>query len=464
MFVPRPHPLATRHPAHLAAVAALALTLLAALLPAALAAQERPAASQSDIEVVLDRSQRARLRLAQPSAEGRERLSGQAATAARELEATLRADLEASGVFEIQGPAQLAVLSLTGETERDFELYRSLGNEILLETTMSQEGDRLVLEGRLFELSSQRNLLAKRYRGGIDVARRIAHTFSDEIVEFFTGRKGVALTSIAFHTDREGNGTREIYVMDYDGWNQRPVTQHKTLSMSPDFAPSGDELAYVSYVTRAPGIHLADLRTGRKTHVLVDGDLNISPAFSPDGKQLAVARSVGDGNIEIFVCDRDGSNLRRLTHSRGIDTNPAWSPTGRELAFTSNRAGSPQIYVMSAEGTDLRRATFEGDYNDGAAWSPDGTRLAHATRRGNSFDLALTDLVTLESLRIPAGPGSHEAPAFSPDGRKLAFASTRDAGSERMTQIYVMDLDGSNVRQLTTEGNNSAPSWSRIAN
>lgn len=443
---------------------ALALTSVAsaALALPALAQAPTEVPEGSDIEVVLDRSQRSRLRLAQPAAEGSP--IGEAAAAGREFEATLRSDLEASGVFDIQGPDQLRVLALTGEMERDFELYRSLGNEILLETSFSQEGNRLVVEGRLFELSSRRNLLAKRYRGGLEVARRIAHTFSDDVVEFFTGRKGVALTSIAFHTDREGDGTREIYVMDYDGWNQRPVTQHKTLSMSPDFGPSGDVLTYVSYVTRAPGIHLADLRTGRKTHVLVDGDLNISPAFSPDGRRLAVARTVGGGNVEIFVCNVDGSDLRRLTHSRGIDTNPSWSPTARELAFTSNRAGSPQVYVMSVEGTDLRRATFEGDYNDGAAWSPDGTRLAHATRRGNSFDLALTDLVTLESLRLPAGPGSHEAPVFSPDGRKLAFASTRDEGSERKTQIYVMEIDGSHVRRLTSEGNNSAPSWSSARN
>lgn len=441
--------------------ASLILTLTAAQLAA-----QAPATPprEGEITVTLERGQRSRLRLAYPAPAGLERLSPAAAAAARELDQTLRDDLTWSGVFELQGQAELSILSLTGEQERDFELYRSLGNELLLETTLLEDGQRVVLEGRLFELASRRNVLGKRYRGGFDAARRVAHTFADELVEFFTGRKGVALTSIAFHSDRSGAGEREIYLMDYDGSNQRPVTAHHTLSMTPEWTPAGDALAYVSWVGGSPGIYMVDVRSGRKTDVVTEGTLNISPAFSPDGRKIVFARSLGDGNSEIFTCDRDGTDLRQLTHSRGIDTNPAWSPTGREIAFTSSRAGSPQIYVMSVEGTDLRRATFVGDYNDGAAWSPDGTRIAHASRRQGSFDLALTDLVTLESELVALGEGSHESPSFSPDGRKIAFASVRASGRGRVTQVYVLDLATREVRQLTREGNNSAPSWSRYPN
>ncbi len=415
------------------------------------------AGRQPDITVVVDKSMRPRLRLAMPEMGGMRRLESAAAQAARELDETLREDLLASGIFDLQGPSELAVLTITGDRARDFEQYRSLGNELLLEAEVTREGERLVLEGRLFELASGRSLLGKRYRGTFDVTRRIAHTFADEIVLFFTGRQGIALTAIAFQSDRGDRQNREIYIMDYDGYNQRPVTAHKTISMSPEWSPDGNSVAYVSYLTRAPGIHLVDLRSGKKRALLTDGNLNISPAFSPDGRRIAFARTVGDGNTEIFVAAADGGGPRRLTHSSGIDTNPAWSPTGRQIAFTSDRGGSPQIYLMGTEGTDLRRITFEGDYNDGAAWSPDGSRIAHATRRGSGFDIALTDLVTLESKVLVSGPGSHEAPSFSPDGRKIAFAWTR-AGAG--TQIYVVGVDGGEVRQLTREGSNRAPAWS----
>jgi TolB protein len=249
--------------------------------------------------------------------------------------------------------------------------------------------------------------------------------------------------------------------MDYDGHDQRRVTAHKSISMSPAWSGTGDVLAYVSFFGgRGPALYLADLATGRKTPLVTEGSLNASPALSGDGRKVAFARAIG-ANIEIFVANRDGSNVRRLTNSGGIDTNPAWSPSGQEIAFTSSRAGGPQIYVMDAEGANLRRVTFQGDYNDGAAWSPDGTRLAYATRsERNRFDIAVLDLVTLKAVRLTSGNGSNESPTFSPDGRKVAYASTRSG----RTQVYVLDAAGAGSPEpLTRDGNNSSPDWSGYA-
>jgi len=153
----------------------------------------------------------------------------------------------------------------------------------------------------------------------------------------------------------------------------------------------------------------------------------------------------------------DGGSLRRLTNSNAIETNPAWSPKGAEIAFTSSRAGNPHIYLMDAEGANQRRLTYDGTYNDGASWSPDGDLIAYASRRDGRFQIAVTNVVTLETQVLTSGPGENESPAFSPDGRKIAFTSKR-GGTK---QIYVMDLDGANLRQLTTEGNNDLADWSR---
>ena len=419
----------------------------------------------ADITLILDRGQRPRLKLALPQPAGFDSLVGEGAEAAAELYSTLRQDLALSGAFDVQGPEELSILELTGDQESDFVRYRSVGNELVLESSVVQEDDRLIIEGEVLHLESGRSVLGKRYRGRTTIARRIAHTFADEIVLAFTGRKGIALTSISFQSDRKGAGSREIYLMDYDGRNQRPVTAHQTISMSPEWDPSGDNLVYISYLNRAggPGVFMVDLKTGRKGSIITEGTFNASPAFSPDGKKIALARTVGGGNTEIFVCNRDGSGMRRLTHSSAIDTNPAWAPNGKELAFTSSRSGSPQIYVMGTEGTDLRRITFEGGYNDGAAWNADSSKIAHATRRGRGFDIGLTDLVTLESRVLTRRPGSHEAPSYSPDGQKIAYASKTFSGGRSSTQIWVMDVNGSNERQLTRDGNNLAPSWSKYS-
>ena len=440
------------------------------LLTAGIAAAQEPAATPSappaaapgetqpgrDITVVLpEANQLPVIQLAFPAVPNLSSLPGPAANAGRELDRTLRSDLDRSGIFEILGPDDLAVLTLSGDLERDADQYRSLGAAMLLQSEVKLEADKVVLEGRLIDLASRQTIVGKRYRGTYDLARRIAHTFADEIVLFLTSRRGIALTSLAFVSDRDGS--KEIYLMDYDGHDQRRVTGHKSISMSPAWSGSGDTISYVSFFGGGPALYLADVATGRKTPLVTEGSLNASPAFSPDGRQVAFARALG-ANIEIFVCNRDGSGVRRLSNSPGIDTNPAWSPGGQEIAFTSSRAGTPQIYVMDVEGSNIRRVTFEGDYNDGAAWSADGTRIAYASRaERNRFDLAVLDLVTLASQKLTSGQGSNESPSFSPDGRRIAFASTRAGAS----QIFVLDArTGGGIEQLTFQGSNSAPDWS----
>ena len=446
-------------PPHLFPALACLLAALALVQPAPGAAQTGDD-SRPDVIVTLVPGQRPQVRLAFPAGKLRGAATAEGATASRTVEETLRADLESSRIFLIQGPAELGVLELTGDPARDRELYRSLGSEVLLQIELEQEGDRMTLEGRVVDLASGQTVLGKRYRGELSLARRIAHTLADEIVLYFSQRAGIALSTIAFVSDRQAPyEQKEIYLMDYDGWNQRPITAHRSISLAPDWSPDGQLLAYITYVRGTPGIFVADFgRRGEKQALITDGTLNTSPSFSPDGSRFVFARSTR-GNTEVFVAKRDGSGMRQLTHSPAIDTNPAWSPSGREIAFTSSRSGSPQIYVMDSEGANLRRVSTQGSYNDGAAWSPDGTRLVYASRRGGTFNIAASDLVTLESFLLTSGRSSDESPTYSPDGRKIAFASTRSYGRRRETQIYVVDVDGANLRQLTREGNNYAPSW-----
>jgi TolB protein len=408
-------------------------------------------ADQQEITLVLESGERPLLRLAFPEMGGVAALSGGAGEAGATLADTLLADLEETRIFSIQDAGELAEAGVTGQAV-GFEIFQSLGNEILLRSELKVEVDRLAFEGRIFDVKSGDQIMGKRYTGTFDLARRIAHSFADEVVRYFTNRPGIALTSLAFYSDRDG--FKELYLMDYDGWNQRRVTGHRSTSLSPAWSPAGDAIAYVSYFEGTPAIYLLELASGSKTPVVTDGSFNASPDFSPDGTRIAFTRSV-EGNSEIFVADLGGGNLRRLTHSPGIDTNPAWSPTGREIAFTSSRSGEPHVYVMDAEGANVRRLTFEGDYNDGAAWHPDGDRIAFASRRGGRFQIAVTELVTLET-RVATAGGNAERPSFSPDGRKITFTSDHSG----QPQIYVIDADGTHQRQLTRDGANWAAAWS----
>ena len=176
-----------------------------------------------------DGSTRAQIVLAVPALGNLAALQGTAGNAARTVDQTLRNDLEKSGIFRLQEADELAVLTLTGDLAHDADQYRSLGAEMLLQNEIKLDGDRLVIEGRLIDLASRQPIVGKRYRGTFDLARRIAHTFADEIILYLTGKRGIALTSIAFSSDRDGE--KEIYLMDYDGFDQRRITGHRSISL-----------------------------------------------------------------------------------------------------------------------------------------------------------------------------------------------------------------------------------------
>ncbi len=380
-------------------------------------------------------------------------LAGAFRTAGEDTERTLRDDLELSGVFAVQGPTELSVLDLSGDLTGDFEQFRSLGNEVVVYVDFKQEGDRIVLEGRAYDLASGQSVLGKRYRGQVDQARRVAHTFSDDLVQMFTGEPGIALTQIVFHSKRDG--FQELYLMDYDGRNQRRITGHKSTSGFADWSGTGDAVAYLTYFSVTPQLYYVDMATGQKVDIFGGGSLNLSPSFSPDGREVAFAHST-DTNVDIYTCARQCSSPQRLTRARGIDTNPSWDPDGKRIAFTSDRSGQPNIYVMNRDGSGVRRISFDGDYNDGATWHPSGTQIAYASRRRGGFRIVVTDLVSLETRILVDGAESYEEPSFSPDGRRLVFTAKRSGSS----QIYVINADGTGLMQLTHDGSNAGPDWS----
>jgi TolB protein len=158
----------------------------------------------------------------------------------------------------------------------------------------------------------------------------------------------------------------------------------------PSIAP--DSSRTIFSIPRAPGQQIASVNIlGQDRKHLTQTGINNWPAFSPDGRQIVFGSS-RDGDFEIYVMNADGSAVRRLTRSPGLDVRPAWSPDGKRIAFTSNRDGNYEIYVMDADGSRLHRITNHPDRDDYAAWHPDGRRLAIVSERAGRSDLYLIDV------------------------------------------------------------------------
>jgi TolB protein len=345
--------------------------------------------------------------------------------------------------------------------------WKQLGADGLIIGTVRRTPSGVAVQVRLIDVASGRAAFAKEYSGSLSNPRLYSHTASDEIHENQRRLRGVARTKLAFTSDRDGDrmvgpvgdrGISNIYISDYDGANQKRVTATRGLDITPAWAPDGRSIAYTSYRSGFPDVLVSYIYEGRLLHPTAGTSekQNFLPAWSPDGTKIAFT-SNRDGNNEIYIVNRDGSGLRRLTNNPSIDVTPTWSPTGNQIAFTSDRTGSPQIWVMNADGSELQKITNES-WCDRPTWSVSpNNEIAYASRTGAGYDIKIYEVASRVTRTITDGIGSNESPAFSPNGRHIAFTSTR-AGKE---QIFVIDRDGKNLRQITRNGMNRYPNWSQ---
>ena len=358
----------------------------------------------------------------------------------------LTRDIAYSGVF--------AIAPLPPAVPVTPELLKRIEAQHHLRLNLWVENNEYVVEARLVDVAGTTHL-AKRYRSPAGALGRTAHMLANELLRAVSGSPGVFLTQIAFASNRTGNW--EIWLMDWDGSNQRRITNHGALSILPSWAPDNERMVYTSFARGTSDMYVISRRGGRTTRIDSTLALNTSATFSPVSSDIAFVGSVR-GNPDIYVIKDDGSNLRRLTNTSSIESTPEWSPTGRQISFTSGRSGSPQIYIMDAEGTNVRRISHDGNWNDDATWSPDGEKIAYTSRVNNRFQIRIANLITGES-RIVAGEGSNEQPTWSPDGQWIAFQSNRNG----KWQVYRMRVDGTDLLQLTFDGENKEPDWSKKA-
>jgi TolB protein len=378
--------------------------------------------------------------------------SAKTQAAAQELHQVLTDDLRFSRVFQLLPPSYYSYIRPLDPQNIVFKDWASIQAALLLtgEVTDGDKGD-LKLEGKLYDVRSERFIMGKRYQAEGGLLRLVAHRLADELLRVY-GEKPLFTSKVVFVSNRDGND--ELYMMDYDGANQTRLTFNTVRDYMPAWSMDGRKIAYTSYKKDTAGLYLLNLDEGKYSAVSTRG-VSFSPSFSFDGRKMAFC-STQDGNSEIYVADSDGRNVKRLTFNSAIDTSPTWSPTNREIAFTSDRGGTPQIYIMDAEGTNVRRASFGGDYFDAPAWSPTGDRIACVCRVNNVFDLYVLNLRTRQISKLTESNARNESPSWSPDGRHLVFASNLRGG----TQLFVIDHDGANLRALTAQGSNKLPDWS----
>ena len=203
--------------------------------------------------------------------------------------------------------------------------------------------------------------------------------------------------------------------------------------------------------------------------------LSLTPLMIVVEAQAQIAFSSNrDGNLEIYVMDADGGNLRRLTKNSDADTFPSWSPDGKRIVFLSDRDGHvdlqhgapiPEIYVMDADGGNQQNLTNNPNADRSPSWSPDGKRIAFMSDKNGNYDIYVMDADGSNQQSLTNHPFSDRNPSWSPDGAHIVFSARREDHFENKFsithEVYVMDADGGNQRRLTENRNNDwEPSWS----
>ncbi len=342
-------------------------------------------------------------------------------------------------------------------TFKDWRLLKA--EALVIGNIVPAANGKVEVQFRLYDVFREKQLTGYSYAVEPAALRRLAHQIADVIHEKLTGEPGAFNTRIAYvtkeTTPRAGNGVYKLQVADSDGFNAQTVVQTTEPLLSPAWSPDGRQLAYVSFEDKRSKVYLQNIADGKRELVAEHRGINSAPAFSPDGKRLALTLS-REGNPEIFVLDIATRALKRLTRNPAIDTEPAWSPDGRHLIFTSDRAGKPQIYRMSADGGDAERLTFEGDYNARASYSPDGKMLTLVSRQEGLYHIATLRLDT-RALQVLTDTSLDESPSFAPNGRLIIYA-TEVRGRGLLASV---SADG-RVRQLyrLAEGDVREPAWS----
>lgn len=279
-----------------------------------------------------------------------------------------------------------------------------------------------------------------------------AHTVSDQVFEKLTAIRGAFRTKIAYVVQKN-NGSYELRVADYDGYNQFIVNRSSQPIMSPAWSADGRRLAYVSFENKKSQLVVQDLGSGSRKVVASFQGHNGAPAFSPDGSRLAFA-SNKDGVLNIYVLNLGSGQISQLTSGAGNNTEPSWTPDGRIL-FTSDRSGSPQVYSMSASGGGASLLGSGGRSYSGQMTS-DGKTLVMI-----SGDSIVKRDTTTGATEVLSSTFLDESPSISPNGIMIIYSSTQGLGKV----LQLVSADGRFKARLPgSDGQVKFPAWSPYLN
>ena len=265
------------------------------------------------------------------------------------------------------------------------------------------------------------------------------------------------------------SGDREISVIDREGQDLRRLTDSPGADGSPRWSPAEQTLAYVSESQEGgktvSQIYSISVEDREVTPVTFEGTEAELGDWSPDGQWIVFYNQEPEEERGLWLRNPEGVNQHRIT--KGEDTEPAWSPNGKYIAFVRNLEEARVIYMARQgkegawdEEVEVTRLTNSGADDFSPVWHPDSKTLAFVSTRDGNAEIYTMQATNLEEegsqRRLTSNNTEDGSPVWSPNGKQLAFV-TRLFGS---ADILVMNADGSEQRRLTKNGGDDvSPDW-----
>ncbi|MBB70957.1 MAG: Tol-Pal system beta propeller repeat protein TolB [Legionellales bacterium] len=384
---------------------------------------------------------------------------------------TITSDLENSGRFTSLDAAKMTQQPHK-ESDINYGYWRKSGAEDIIIGEVTHSMGKYKVNVALYSVFANQStdgakpkehlIFSQEYTVNKSELRRLSHHISDEIYQHLTGEKGIFSTRLAYvlvqrHPKKPTQ--YQLVIADVDGVEPRPILTSDQPIMSPAWSPDGKQVAYVSFENHRAKIYISDIATGKRRLVSNYPGINGAPAWSPDGKSLAMVLSK-DGSPNIYIKNLDTDQLTQVTRDWAIDTEPHFAPDGKSLVYTSDRGGSPQVYQVDLASEQTQRLTFDGRYNARPSLTPDGKQLLVLHRKNSMFGIAMLDLNSNGVIELTKS-GLHESPTLAPNGSMVAFATNLGY----RTVLGMASTDGNvTLRLPDQQGDVQDPAWSPFLN
>lgn len=327
--------------------------------------------------------------------------------------------------------------------------------------------DKLRVNFILWDTLLETQLLSETFDFPKKFWRRVAHKIADKIYKKITGYEGYFNTKIVYVSERGPHNKRikRIAIMDQDGENHQYLTDGVNLVLTPRFSPDRKKILYLSYKNEIPQVFLLDLVTRKTSLVGNFRGMSFSPQFSPDG-QNALISIAQNGMTHIYEINLLNNKKTQLTHTIGIHTSPSYLADGREILFHSDEDNSKQLYVMDRNGSNVRKITNTGTYAE-PVWSSNNLIAFTRVSRDLGFTIGVMKydgISTCSNERLITSGYLVERPSWAPNGRVILFTKGSKPSPykpTRLNSLYTIDFTGHNERIIPTPYDASDGDWSK---